>query len=106
MKPKKRKAKQKAKAKTKSKSKSNKSKAKKSKPRGMSRLEASVAAIRGVENKLAVHTVIQNADTIYVKSGGGKSNPAEAKWAFGQASKVMSILGLIDIKDGTLYRLK
>lgn len=93
-------------AKKKAKKKTSKKKVKtKSKVKRVDRLSAAVTAIQGIATSQAVHTTIQNSDEIYAKAGGSK-NPAEAKWSFNQASRVMVLLGLISIEDGTITKIK
>lgn len=71
----------------------------------MDRIEAAVICLGQIKGQMAYHTAVRKADEIYVKAGSGKSNPKEAGYSFRRASRVLTLLKMIQIKDGQISRL-
>lgn len=87
-------------------SKKIKSKKAKKATRQIDRLEASVIYLTGLKGKrVAIDEAVKGANEVYRKAGGA-DNLKEAKFSLTRAVKVMALLGLLEIKDNTISRMK
>ncbi len=95
--------------KSKQKAKAKKAKTAKKAVKTMCRIEASVIALGKIppKGKIAYHSAEQRADNIYAgQPSGGKSNMKEQAQSFRRVAKVLVLLGLIKVEEGTITRLK